>query len=139
MRNTFVYSKHKIHTWKGIEGKVLVESLNIEAVFISWLGERIECPVVADTPSPCPPAFVSVERVGGGRDNVSVDYPELSILCWATSRFEAAQLAYEVDAQLADFAHEPRIAKIKRSMLRNHPDETDNKARYQILVDITTA
>lgn len=50
-------------------------------------------PVVSRIPSPRPPAFVRVQRVGGTQQTAVSDRPRLDIHCWAESESSASDLA----------------------------------------------
>ncbi|MFF3190557.1 hypothetical protein [Streptomyces misionensis] len=44
-------------------------------------------------PSPRPPRFVTLERVGGTRLDVVTDRPQIDVQCWGASEEDAADLA----------------------------------------------
>jgi hypothetical protein len=113
-----------------------MQSLNIEAALIAWLGVRCEVPVSADVPAKRPPAFITVERTGGPRENVVVDRPAIAIQCWAETRDKALQLAYSIDAILLGFTGVAGVNKVIRGSLYNFPD--GKNPRYQIVVDFVT-
>lgn len=50
-------------------------------------------PIVSRIPSPRPPAFVRVQRIGGTQQTPVSDRPRLDIHCWAESESSAADLA----------------------------------------------
>ncbi|MEV7844087.1 hypothetical protein AB0O50_08880 [Streptomyces cyaneofuscatus] len=58
-------------------------------------------PVVSRIPTPCPPRFVRVERVGGMRQTVVSDRPRLDFHAWAETEAAAADLAELVRALVA--------------------------------------
>lgn len=49
-------------------------------------------PVVSRVPSPRPPAFVRVQRVGGTQQTPVSDRPRLDFHCWAESESSASDL-----------------------------------------------
>ena len=112
--------------------------MNIEAALIGWLDIRIQPLVAADRPSDPPEVMVTVERTGGSADTVVIDRAMIAVQCWARTRLETAELAYEVDELVSgQFQHEAGIHRVERNSLYNYP--TDKKEpRYQIVYEITT-
>jgi hypothetical protein len=112
-------------------------SINIEAEIIGWLSQKVAVPVSADVPADKPDRFITIERTGGSRDNHVVDRPNLAIQCWGTSRLDASELAYEVDAILPSIVEIPQVTHFERDTFYNFPDE-HGAPRYQIVVNLTT-
>lgn len=112
-------------------------SIDIEAKLIEWLNKRLDVAAYADVPASRPEQFITVERTGGGRDNVIIDRPTVAIQCWSTSRASAADLAYVVDDALPEFTQEPGINKARRTTIYNFPDEKGNP-RYQLVCELVT-
>lgn len=50
-------------------------------------------PVVTRVPTPRPPQFIRIERVGGTRIDRVTDRPRLDVHCWASTEAEATDLA----------------------------------------------
>lgn len=110
--------------------------MDIESVLIKHLTEAFpEIDVCGDVPIPRPETLITVERVGGRADNIVLDYPRVAVQCWAPTRADAAELAYQVDSALLDI-DDVRIPDMERSELYNFPDEHGNP-RYQIVVEVT--
>lgn len=108
--------------------------MDIEAALIEYLSEKFpELHVSADVPNPRPAQMVSVERTGGRADSIVLDHPQLSVMCWAASRSEAAKLAYLVDDAISEW-DDDRIPLMERSGLFNFPD-SDGSPRYQITLE----
>lgn len=111
--------------------------MNIEKAIIKYLGSVMPDTVVCgDVPNPRPKKLVTVERTGGSADSIVLDRPQLAVQCWAETRVEAADLAYEVDSLIAEI-DDQEIPEISRSSLYNYPDE-DGNPRYQIVYDAVT-
>lgn len=105
--------------------------VNVEQILIDYLIPLLPgVTIAADVPNPRPEKLVTIERTGGGADSIVLDRPALMVQCWAKSRVEASNLAYEVDALILDIDHAD-ICKIDRTGLYNFPDEKGNP-RYQI-------
>ncbi|MFE5896856.1 hypothetical protein ACFQ67_05460 [Streptomyces sp. NPDC056488] len=73
------------------------------AVVVGYLRDALAAagepvPVVSRVPSPRPPRFVRVERVGGTRQTVVSDRPRLDVHAWAETEAAAADLAELVRA-----------------------------------------
>lgn len=73
------------------------------AVVVGYLRDALAAagepvPVVSRVPSPRPPRFVRVERVGGIRQTVVSDRPRLDVHAWAETEAAAADLAELVRA-----------------------------------------
>lgn len=112
--------------------------MDIESALISWLNSSTPLEWHGEVPRGHPP-FGTVERTGGGVKDVVIDSPMLAIQVWGKSRSEAKTLAYEVKNILPRFVYEPHIKKVSIQSIYNYPDETGNKARYQIVAEIKTA
>jgi hypothetical protein len=111
--------------------------MDIEEQVVSFLVTR-GFVASTDVPNPRPAKFVTVERTGGGRDNIVVDRPTVAIQSWAKTRKEAADQAYGIDAIIPDMVEIEDISRVERNSFYNFPDETGNNARYQIVVDFVT-
>ena len=107
--------------------------VDIEQAIINYLPNIIGLDVVADVPEKKPDEFVSIERVGGNRDNVVIDRPTVAVQCWSISRKKAAELAYTVDDALQKITSVPNITSASRISLYNFPDPKSKKSRYQIV------
>ena len=115
-----------------------MDPLDIEAVLIAWLAKELGLPVSADVPDPRPKTFITVERVGGARDSVVVDRPSVAVQCWASSRAQAATLAYRVSALIPRLAFIDRVARAEQDTLYNFPDLEGGNPRYQVVIDLVT-
>jgi hypothetical protein len=117
-----------------------MENVNVEAAVIGFLSRELGgVPVYADVPAQRPGSFVTVERVGGQREDLTIDRCMVAVQCWDESRAKAAALAYRVDGLLARLPFEPRVCRVERNSLSNHPDTAGRHARYQLVADVTTA
>lgn len=111
---------------------------NVEAMLVAWLAEATGVEAFADVPSSRPSEFITVERTGGSQ-SYGIDRATVAVQCWSTSRAKACELALKVDGAIPSFADEQGVFSVERSSLYNFPDERGNVARYQLMVNITTA
>lgn len=86
-------------------GRPLIVMPDSVAVVVGYLGAALAAfgepvPVVSRIPSPRPPSFVRVERIGGARQTVVSDRPRLDVHCWAETESAAHDLAAHVRAHL---------------------------------------
>lgn len=112
--------------------------MNIEKAVIGYLGPLLPGVTVAgDVPNPRPAKLVTVERTGGGSEQKVLDRPQLALQCWAQTREEASELAYQVDVLMDDIDVNTDIPDMKRTGLYNFPDEKGNP-RYQVTFEAVT-
>lgn len=116
---------------------------DIEAVLVRYLPPLVDVPVSTSVPKSRPAAFVTVERVGGGKRDLVTDQPLVVVQCWATEETDAADLgritrAY-VDA-LAQTAVDGDYVRAVREVggLQHFPDPVSGAPRYQFTVQIDT-
>jgi hypothetical protein len=64
------------------------------------VGRGVDVPVGIRVPSPRPPQFVRLERIGGTRLDLVTDRPRIDVHCWGDSDESAADLAALVRALL---------------------------------------
>ncbi|MFJ8472167.1 hypothetical protein [Kitasatospora sp. NPDC094011] len=97
-------------------------------------------PVVSRIPSPRPPEFVRVERVGGTRATVVSDRPRLDIHAWAATESAAHDLAALVRAlldQIPGIRDEVTVYRITDvGGLMWMPDDQSGSPRYALAVEI---
>lgn len=116
-------------------------TVNVEALIIGALDghEQIDgIPVVADVPKTRPERFVSVERTGGGREDVR-DLPLVTLHAWDRTRYAASQTA-TVLADLLEglaFTH-PSVARVSIESTYNDPDPASGQARYRVTAQVVT-
>ena len=113
---------------------VKVIDMNIETKIINYLNKN-GFQAYANVPANRPESFVTVERTGGGRDNVVIDRPTVAIQSWAPKRLGAAELAYAVQNIMADMVNEPNICKVSVGSIYNFPDPVSGVSRYQMIID----
>lgn len=112
--------------------------MDIEEILASYLQKRLDAHVSASVPygDEYPERMVTFERTGGGYSNLVIDRPTVAIQCWAKTRKEAKDLAYEVDELVRYMADiEPSVASAERSSLYCFPDPESRLARYQVVCD----
>lgn len=114
--------------------------VDIEGAVIAYLGDALsldDCTVYAEVPNPRPEKFVTVERTGGSDLEKFVDQPTLAVQSWAPTRYEASELARDVDALLLDMPGEViNVMGCDRNSLYNFPDPDSRQARYQGVYDL---
>ncbi|MFI8263680.1 hypothetical protein [Streptomyces sp. NPDC085665] len=97
-------------------------------------------PVVSRIPSPRPPEFVRVERLGGVQQTPVSDRPRLDIHCWAESEYQAHDLAALTRALISgipgvrDEVTVYRVAEV--GGLQWLPDDQSGSPRYAFAVEI---
>ncbi|WP_225987200.1 hypothetical protein [Streptomyces spectabilis] len=97
-------------------------------------------PVVSRIPTPRPPAFVRVQRIGGTQQTPVSDRPRLDIHCWAESESAAHDLAALSRALLGDIPGVRggvtvyRLSEVGGPMWL--PDDKTSAARFAFAVEI---
>ncbi|MFE2977466.1 hypothetical protein [Streptomyces sp. NPDC059258] len=97
-------------------------------------------PVVSRVPSPRPPTFVRVRRLGGAQQTPVSDRPRLDVHCWAESESAAHDLAALSRALLGDIPGVRggvtvyRVAEVGGPMWL--PDSESSAPRYAFAVEI---
>jgi len=98
-------------------------------------------PCSGDVPAVRPPAFLTVERVGGGVEQMVLDRAEVAVRCWAGSEAEASALALEAVNELllagAD-GSVPGLLSVAVESCHNWPDEDGGHPRWQVLCEALT-
>lgn len=114
-------------------------TVNIEALLVGALNAVGSLPeVFAEVPSTRPAQFITVERVGGGYEDVR-DLPMVVVQCWAGSRFEASEIAAVVARALRNLAYtHPQVARVGIESIVNFPDPDSKQARYQVTATLVT-
>lgn len=108
-----------------------------EGVLVGLLADRLDCPVVADVPDQRPARFVTVERLGGGRDRY-LDRGTYAVQAWERRRSAAAALAEQVaDTLLGLPAVSGRVAGAGVVSVVNLPDPDSGQPRYQVTCNVT--
>jgi hypothetical protein len=106
--------------------------MNIEAIVIQALNASLPVPVSADVPKDRPEAFVTVEKVGGGKSGPGIESVELAVQSWEKRRLAASELSGLVDeAMLSLPGAGSVISKVTREGPYNFPDPDGKHARYQ--------
>ena len=109
-----------------------MQFLNPEKLVYDYL-KGLGYPVMVEIPAKRPQRFVTVELVGGSERNQALDQALLAVQCWAGSRWEASELARQVDADMR--AGRDRIREVCRSErtgFTHFPDSSGHE-RYQML------
>lgn len=112
--------------------------VDIEARLRAWLATKTDFPWYGDAPAEFPEKFGTLERTGGGVNDIVIDSPTVALQVWAKSRSEAKTAAYMVVETLPSFAYEDGIRKVEINSVYNYPDDDRNHARYQIVAHFKT-
>lgn len=114
-------------------------TVNVEVLLVGALNAVDGLPgVFAEIPSTRPASFITVERVGGGHEDVR-DLPMVAVQCWEQSRFEASELAAVVAHELRGLAHvHPNVGRVNIESIINFPDPDSKQARYQVTATLVT-
>lgn len=92
-----------------------------------------------DVPARRPPAFVTVERVGGDASQFQ-DHPQVAIQVWAQSRAEAERLCGLIKSDLnSRFRYNPAVSLLELGSQINFPDPDSRQSRFQLLVSFRTS
>ena len=114
--------------------------IDVEALLVSLIND-LDLGVSASSAIPAGrksgDAFITVERVGGGRSNYIADNALVAIQCWESSRRKAAELATRVAYEVQFFTKSPHITSISVNSMTNYFDPERNHERYQIVVNLT--
>lgn len=114
--------------------------INFEAFVIAHLKAK-DFDAFADVPDgklvSKPSEFVTVEQTGGSTDGVAIGTVTLAVQSWAPSRYEASQLAAEVDAAMFTLVDNVNpITHVSRSSIYNFPT-SQQEPRYQGVYELT--
>lgn len=109
--------------------------MDVEAKLVAALSAALGCEVSASVPNPRPLPLVTVERTGGGRDNVALERPTVAVQCWGGTRLEASSLAREADAAMAALEADPWCYRVSKNSESWFPGEGD-EPRYQLVYDM---
>ena len=110
--------------------------MNIEAVIMEHLNNA-GINATVHIPRPRPERFVSIERTGGNKSNIVLDYPMITIQSWAKTRYDASELAASVDVvMLAIPNYYTNICSCTRNSLYYFPDPDSDQPRYQAVYDL---
>lgn len=114
-------------------------TVNVEALLVGALNTADGLPqAFGEVPSTRPKQFLTVERVGGGYEDVR-DLPLVAVQCWAGSRFEASELAATVAGELKNLAlTHAQVARVGIESIINFPDPDSSQARYQVTATLVT-
>lgn len=84
-----------------------------------------------------PASFVTVEQTGGFTDGVALGTISMAVQSWAPSRYEASELALEVDEALFKVVDNVNpITHVSRNSIYNFPT-SQGEPRYQGLYEMT--
>ena len=108
-------------------------TMNIEAALTGYLSNRLDCPVGSERGNG---TYVTLERTGGRKIHGVVDCPDVSVFCWAPSRYEASELAYRVDSEIQGFDSVPNVVCVSEANIYHSP--VDDRERYQLDYTIKT-
>lgn len=114
-------------------------TVNVEALLVGALNANTALPETYSTvPSTRPAQFITVERVGGGYEDVR-DFPMVAIQCWAGSRYDASEIAAAVARTLRNLAFtHPNVGRVNIESIINFPDPDSEQARYQVTTTLVT-
>jgi len=114
-------------------------TVNVEALLVGALNAVDGLPdTYSEVPATRPGSFITVERVGGGYEDVR-DLPMVAVQCWEQSRFEASELAAVVAGELKNLAHvHPNVGRVNIESIINFPDPDSKQARYQVTATFVT-
>ncbi len=114
-------------------------TVNVEALLVGALNAVDGLPeVFVEVPSTRPAQFITVERVGGGHEDVR-DLPMVAVQCWAGSRYNASELAATVAKALRQLAYtHPNVGRVNIESIINFPDPDSKQARYQVTATLVT-
>lgn len=108
----------------------------IESELVAFLKDALpDVYVAADVPADRPDYFITLERTGGGLDNVVRDTPTVAIQAWAPTRAEAMALAEDVRDAMDAFKYAPYICRCSLNGMYNYPT-SHAEPRYQLVYDI---
>ena len=107
----------------------------IEATIIDYLSACLSVPVSGDIPENPPSSFVTVEQVGGTKDN-KIESASIAVQSWADSRADAAALNELVKVAMDDAVTLPNISRCHLDTNYNFTDETRKKPRYQAVFEV---
>ena len=107
----------------------------IEATIIDYLSSALSVPVSGDVPENPPASFVTVEQVGGTKDN-KIESASIAVQSWAESRAAAAALNELVKAAMDNAVTLPNISRCHLDTNYNFTDETRKKPRYQAVFEV---
>jgi hypothetical protein len=114
--------------------------MNVEKELCAFLAAETGEMVVADVPAKRPERLISLERTGGGIDDVIIGRPTIAFQCWEKSRVEASEFALQIVSVLtnAELVAEklPAIDYISIERIYNFPDVESGQPRYQIVAEI---
>ena len=90
---------------------------NVEAAIVAHLtANGFAC--YADVPANPPSTYCTVDRTGGTHTEY-VDNATVSIDCIAQTRYQASELAIEVDAVMPSLVSQPRISRVDKESMQN--------------------
>ena len=90
---------------------------NVEAAIVAHLNSHgFTC--YADVPADPPSTYCTVDRTGGEHTE-HVDHATIAIDCIAPTRYEASELALEVDDAMESLVSEPRICRVDKQYIQN--------------------
>ena len=113
--------------------------MDIESYIVQWLkGQKFRASTRVSNPRPAGD-FLTVERFGGGLDNIVIERPRISIRCWSDSAANAAVLANRVKGLIPEIVRGGHVRKVEITAVANDPDETVDPPhqRYEILLSMT--
>lgn len=108
----------------------------VEAKLIEFLSRQVDgVTAYGGVPSVRPEVFITVERTGGRADRF-LDYPQVAVQVWASSRAQASALAYDLRKACLKLQHKSWVARIELGGLYDFPDPDSRCYRYQFTLEL---
>lgn len=108
----------------------------IEAVVIEFLKDKLDVPVVAETPNTEPDSYVRIERVGRKKQNFLIT-DSIAFQSYGTTMYNAAALDEKVQSLVFDLAKSTEVSGVHLASNYNATDISKKNYRYQCIFDIT--
>ncbi|MFD0078233.1 hypothetical protein ACFVIY_38030 [Streptomyces sp. NPDC127166] len=107
---------------------------------VALAARGVTVPVGSRVPSPRPPRFVRIERIGGPANTIVTDRPRLDVHCWGSSEEDAHDLMQLCRALLGAARGSYGGTVLARPVTGGPqflPDAETGAARYAFTLDIT--
>lgn len=108
----------------------------IEAVVIEFLKDKLDVPVVAETPDAEPESYVRIEKVGRQKRNFLIT-DSIAFQSYGTTMYNAAMLDEKVQSTIPELAESTEISGVHLASNYNATDTSKKNYRYQCIFDIT--